>query len=440
MSRSVAIVGAGPAGLAAAFWRLRAEPDAELALFEAAPRAGGWVRSELRAGHLCEHGPQAVRPGEGLPAIAAALGIEHLLVPSSGAARRRWIARGGRLLAVPTGPLSLLGTRLLSARGKLRLLREPRVPRGGSDDETVAAFAARRFGAEVAPLVQAMVAGVFAGDATRLEVASAFPLLHRLEREHGSVLRGLRRQRRGRRAAPAPALCSFRGGMQVLVDRLAASLGDRVATGRPVTALARDGARWAVHTGDGRVHRSDELVLACPAHASARLLAGVDGPLAAELAAIPFASLASVWLGFEAGRRPARLRGFGFLMAPGAPTPVLGAIYCTELFGDHAPPGHSLVRVLLGGVRSPDALQGGDDQLAALAESALREHTGLRTAVTFRHVVRAGRAIPQYERGHAARLARIGRHLAGLPGLSLCGNSYRGVALGAQLADGAVTG
>jgi oxygen-dependent protoporphyrinogen oxidase len=47
--------------------------------------------------------------------------------------------------------------------------------------------------------------------------------------------------------------------------------------------------------------------------------------------------------------------------------------------------------------------------------------------------VRVRRAIPQYDRGHGARLVRIDDHLRGLPGLDLRGNAYRGVAVTAQL-------
>jgi oxygen-dependent protoporphyrinogen oxidase len=54
---------------------------------------------------------------------------------------------------------------------------------------------------------------------------------------------------------------------------------------------------------------------------------------------------------------------------------------------------------------------------------------GITTPPIFHSMVRWNRAIPQYHLGHLARLARIESRAAGLPGLFLGGNAYRGVAL-----------
>jgi oxygen-dependent protoporphyrinogen oxidase len=49
--------------------------------------------------------------------------------------------------------------------------------------------------------------------------------------------------------------------------------------------------------------------------------------------------------------------------------------------------------------------------------------------------IRHERAIPQYVLGHADRLVAIGARLAGIPGLFLAGNSYRGIAINSCLAE-----
>jgi oxygen-dependent protoporphyrinogen oxidase len=50
-------------------------------------------------------------------------------------------------------------------------------------------------------------------------------------------------------------------------------------------------------------------------------------------------------------------------------------------------------------------------------------------------VIRHARAIPQYVLGHRDRLAAIDRRLRNIPGLFLAGNSYRGIAINACLAE-----
>jgi oxygen-dependent protoporphyrinogen oxidase len=48
-------------------------------------------------------------------------------------------------------------------------------------------------------------------------------------------------------------------------------------------------------------------------------------------------------------------------------------------------------------------------------------------ARVFRHL----RGIPQYTLGHPARVAAIERRLERFPGLTACGNSYRGISVNA---------
>lgn len=440
MSHKTLIIGGGPAGLAAGFWRYQQDSAAGLHVLEASANPGGWVRTERRDGYLCELGPQAVRPSPELDALVAALGIQDAIRPASPSAKTRWVGRNGRLMAVPTKPLGMLTTRLLSWPAKLRVLKEKRIPpldRAANPRESVHDFVARRFGERTTPLVQAMVSGIFAGSADRLEVASSFSMLVELEREYGSVLRGLGQRRKAAAGSPkknTAALYSLQGGMGTLTDHLAAALGDRLTCNATVESLEAAGSQFTARLGDGSTHTADAVVLACPARVSAELLADTAPDLAAELRGIPFASLASVYLGFSSSKLPAKMRGFGFLLEPRTDTPVLGAIYCSDLFADHAPPGKQLVRVMLGGVQHPEAAALDDEKLIQIATSAVRQHTGLKAEVGFHHVQRAMQAIPQYEPGHGERLQRIDRHLEALPGLSLVGNSYRGIALAAQLA------
>lgn len=442
------VVGGGPAGLAGAYWRARATPDAPLCVLEASERPGGWVRSDVVDGYLCELGPQAIRPTPQLAALISALGAQDAQIEASPAARSRWVGRGGRLIPTPGGPASLVSSPLLSLRGKARLLKEPLVPQGGSPDETVSDFVARRFGSEVVSVVQAMVSGVFAGDADRLEIAAAFPLLAGAEQAGGSVLRGIGKARKQQAEVDLPggtegdhgrALLTFEGGVEGLVRRLVAALGERLRAGEPATALERDGERWSVRMAAGTVE-DDSVVLACPAGAAARLVSDLDPALAAELGGVPTASLASVYLGFSARELPPTLQGFGFLLEPAEATPVLGGLYCSSLFPGHAPPGQALVRVMLGGVRHPGAVDLGDQELIDLATDSLRRYGGLSAPIDFAHITRVRDAIPQYERGHGARLARIGERLARHPGLSLRGNSYRAIAFGKQLGVGDALG
>lgn len=59
------------------------------------------------------------------------------------------------------------------------------------EDESIDEFMTRRFSASFAAnLVDPMISGIYAGDTSKLSIQSVFPMLKRLELQHGSILRG----------------------------------------------------------------------------------------------------------------------------------------------------------------------------------------------------------------------------------------------------------
>lgn len=432
------IVGAGPAGLAAAFWHRQQRPEVELLVLESASQPGGWVQSEDIAGLHCELGPQAIRPDDDSEAMVAALGLGAEVLPADPQAQQRFIARAGRLIAAPRGPGDLLRTPLLSLLGKLRFLSEPWRKQGRDPTETVAAFCARRLGRESVPLAEAFASGVFGGDAHQLEMASAFPAVWRLEQEHGSLLKGAKA--RARPPAGRPALHSFAGGMRTLItglgEHLSRSTADPLRCGAEVTRVRRSGKGFALEIhGAGESLRCSELTLAVPARHAAHLLGELGPDLATELGAIPSAGIANVYLGFDRDAVAEELSGFGFLVDHREPIPVLGMIYAGSIFPGLGDPGLFLCRAMLGGSTHPEALELPDSSLIETADATLRRYTGLAAPLRHAAVRRAPAAIPQYTVGHRARLAAIRAQLGRYPGLRLRGNSYAEVSVVGQLRE-----
>lgn len=220
----VVVIGAGVTGLTCAVHLLEGARagarDLSLLVVEAAERAGGHAWTVREDGFVVEGGPNGYLDKEREPeprALARLLGIESRVIEANPAAKRRFVLRDGRLRLVPDGPASLVSSRILSPRGKLRLVLEPWARRAPAGDESVFDFAARRIGREAAEvLVDAAVSGISAGDSRTLSVASAFPIMKEMERDHGSLIRAMV-ARRGQRPA---RLVSFEGGMETLIAAL----------------------------------------------------------------------------------------------------------------------------------------------------------------------------------------------------------------------------
>jgi oxygen-dependent protoporphyrinogen oxidase len=271
-------------------------------------------------------------------------------------------------------------------------------------------------------------------------VAAAFPRLPVMEREAGSVVRGFLRAAKQRkreaqaRGEPRPGpmrMWSFREGLQVLIDAMAAQLGGAVKCGAAVRSVAESAsvARWEL-TGDrGESWAADAVVLTCPAYEQAAILQDLDPALADEVGAIPYNRIAVVALGYRQGDCPGSVDGFGYIAPQNTRRDVLGVQWCSSIFPGRAPPGCVLWRALCGGVHRAEQLDWDDDRLAKAVHDEIKLAMGVTGEPIFRRVVRWPRAIPQYVVGHLARVARIDALAAKHPGLFLTGNAYRGVAM-----------
>lgn len=438
----IVIVGGGIAGLSTA-WALRwRDPGAHLLVLERGPRTGGNIRTEHVDGYTCEGGPDGfLDSAPDTLRLVRQIGLERRLLPSRDAARKRYIFRKGRLHQVPLSPQEMIRSPLLSPTGKLRLLCEPFSRRAADADESIHDFAARHIGEEAATvLVESMVSGIFAGDAHALSLRACFPKMWEMELRHRSLVRAMIATRKERKTtdtpgAPAGKLTSFVSGMTELVDGLTAALAESVRTETRVLNVRRDPETegWNVLTTAGHLE-ADAVILAGPAAESSEFLRTFDPRLARELDDIPTAPVAVLALGYDAAA-VGPLDGFGFLVPRAEGIRTLGALWETSIYPNRAPEGKALLRVILGGAQDREAVTLSDDELLVVVRQDLERTMGLTAPPEFVKITRHPRGIPQYERGHLARLARIDALAAMHRGLFLAGNSYRGVSMNSCIAD-----
>ena len=446
---NVAVLGGGLTGLTAA-WRLSGAGHS-VSLLESAPRLGGSVVSEWVDGWLVEGGPNSLRgDSPEIGAMLDELGLAPERIEPDAVAKRSYISLGGKLVALPP-PSSLkefMATPFLTMRARMRVAAESMFkPRARSADVSVADFVRDHFGEVVLDrIAQPLVGGIWAGDAERLSVRSAFPQAWEAERTTGSLLRTLaeRARKRSEEGLPAaqPAM-SFRRGMQALSNALASRLppGTAVlnASVRAVRPVA--GARWRVQwTGDGGEHSGefDRVIAAIPGYCLARLEIGHEGerPLAG-LSEIEYPAVASVFVGYrrEAVEHP--LDGFGALVPAAENRSILGVIFSSSLFPGRAPDGHVALTALAGGALTPLVTRLAPAELTRLVCEDLGALLGARGKPAFVRHTLWPHGIPQYNLGFERHIAAMDACERSNPGLLIGGSVRDGISVPECLASGA---
>jgi protoporphyrinogen/coproporphyrinogen III oxidase len=450
----IAIVGAGIAGLAAAFF-LRDEP-AQVIVLDGAARPGGKLAVAEVAGCPVDVGAEALltRRPEGTGLIEAA-GLGGELVPAGTTAARIW-SRGEmrplparQFMGVPADAAGLAQAGLLSTAGLARARQEPDLPSTHRDgDVPVASYVAARFGQEVVDrLVDPLLGGVYAGRSEELSFEATLPALADESRRHATLTAAVAAllppaASDGAASAPRPPVfSSLAGGLGTLPAALATASGAQLRTGAMVRELAATDRGWRLTIGSAHAPQwldADAVILALPGRPASRLLTGVPGAAAASaaLGEISYASMAIVTLAYPVAAFPRLPDTSGYLVPAVDGHPVKAVTFSSVKWPQLRQRAADLifVRCSLGRIGEEQVLQRDDAELTALAAADLAAATGVRGAPTASLVTRWGGALPQYTVGHLDRVARVQASLATQPRLAGCGAAYAGVGIPACIA------
>jgi protoporphyrinogen/coproporphyrinogen III oxidase len=441
MAKRVAIIGGGISGLCVAYRLWKSCVD--FVLFEKHAEVGGNIKTNIHNGFLYESGPNSTLTSPELIDLIEDLGLTSQIAAPRPRARRRFIVRGGRLVALPSGPIGLISTTAFSPATKLSLIKEPFRRNRGDENESAASFFERRLGREVVDYaVDPFISGIYAGDSEKLAIEYAFPRLFEMERDFGSIVMGTIRSSKDKSSSVpkgTPRSLSFTRGMQTLVDALKAKLGNSVRTNCGDLKIDRavDG-RIEITSANGR-DLFEAVVICTPAYVASDLVDGFDPELARELAGIYYPPVSVVYTGHrqeDVGRKP---DGFGFLVPGVEKREILGSLWTSSIFAGRAPEGHHLFTTFIGGSRNPELGHSSEDELMGIAMAELKALMKVTGEPVFSAVKKWPRAIPQYNIGYGSVIDAIERFREDNPDLFLCGNYYQGISVSDCVKNGRET-
>jgi oxygen-dependent protoporphyrinogen oxidase len=456
--KRVVIIGAGIAGLTTAFSMREhgkgAAGDIEVLVIERSPRVGGNILTETVDGFVIEGGPDCfLSEKPWAMELAKRLGLEHRLLATNDETRKTFVYSGGRLHELPEGVILMVPTRiaplamsgLMTLRGKLRMAIEVFVPRRkDGSDETLGSFVRRRLGQEALDkIAEPLVAGVHAGDPETMSVRASFPRFVELEEQYGSLILGMLKRMRRTKKAPAgrgpkaggrvTMFMTLRGGLSELTGALEGALSrfekTRIMTGAAATYVREKGGGYEIGLESGPSIEADAVVVTAPAYAASSLLSGLDQGLSQGLLSIPYASTATVSLGFRRSGIKHPLNGFGFVVPRSEKRGIMASTWTSVKFDHRAPEGHVLLRCFVGGSKDPSLLALDDAGMIRMALGELRLMMGIEAEPVLARVFRWKDSMPQYTVGHEARVASIEEAASRHPGLFLTGSAYRGIGI-----------
>lgn len=446
METQLVIVGGGISGLAAAYYLeqqvLAANLPLSTTIIEKEANLGGKIATHREDNFIMEGGPESfvTRKPEAWE-LCHELGIQDRLVGTTGSGKN-YVLHNGRPAIVPTGPGAFISSPLLSASGKLRLLKEPFMPpRTDPGDESLGSFLRRRLGDEMVDnIVKPAIGSVYLGDVDQMSVQVSFDRFAEFEREHGSLVKGmftLMKEKRAERKATGaprpskkPAFATLKNGLMELVETVADNIQGEILTGTAVSALHYDPTQslpYELALSSGETIRAHIVVLTTPTFAMADLLADHDTAVAHQLRSIPYNPVTTVNIAFNRSDISDPFDGFGVVVPDTERSQLLAIEGMSVKFPHRAPDDQFVLRVFVGGQKHAHLVDLPDDELTTLIRRELAAIFDINAEPTKIQIFRWQPANPQPAVGHLTTIAGIEKQLtAELPNLYLTGAGLRG--------------
>lgn len=446
----VLILGGGISGLTLAY-RLeqqlsRSGIPPQITLLEGSSRFGGILETKRRDDFIMEAGADSfITDKPAALELAQELGLQNQILQTQKENRRSFILNNAKLQPVPQGFYliapgniqAFLQSSILTMRGKFRVLLEPFIKKGMKRDESVKDFIVRRFGVEAYEKIgQAMIGGIYSGDAAKLSLQSTMLKLWEMEQKYGSVIKGVRAMQAQSTQGTSTSgpryslFVSFKEGLSTLPEALCKKIKTtRLLSEKKVTEINKKDS-WEVQTSDGDTFQADILCSTLSAAQNAELLSSASPTLSSELAQINHTSAVTVNLVGRAQDFPSNYKGFGFVVPQKEKSPVIGCTFSSLKWAHRAPKEHHLIRVFLGGVNQDNLLKVSSDQdLIARASGEIQRILGFKTIPELAEVKRYQNAMPQYELGHIHLAEKVHQEAEKLEQFYLLSNAFGGVGI-----------
>lgn len=403
---SAILIGAGISGLITGYYLNK--QGFSCTIIEERPRVGGAISTIFKDKWLVEEGPNSIlMTNPIIKTVIDELGLSSQIIFANNDAKKRFILKKSKSIALPSSLSTFLKTELFSTRAKFRLFKEPFIKMNDNPDESLADFVERRLGKEFLDYaINPFVAGIYAGDPTNLSVRFAFKKLYNLEQTYGSLIMGQikgakARKRSNEISKDRAGMFTFKEGLITLPQALEENLKSDILLNTKLLNISFHNPGWEIeYQTKGKIQqkiRADKLILTLPAHKYSAL------PLPNEikdalhiLDSVNYPPVSVLALGFKKEDIAHPLDGFGILNPEKENRFSLGTLFTSSIFEHRAPDNFHLLTTFIGGARNPDYAALPIDTLTKKVIGDLKQSIGIKGEPQFVHHRFWPKSIPQY--------------------------------------------
>ncbi|MCP1145856.1 protoporphyrinogen oxidase [Lysinibacillus endophyticus] len=440
--RKVAIIGGGITGLTAAFYLQKEAQQNNLpidvVLIESSLRLGGKIHTLRKDGFIIERGPESFLDyNNSVRELAAELGIEHEMVTNNQG--QTYVVVGSELNPIPSlltyqGSLkvsSFITSGLFSLSGKLRAVGDLLLPKTRDDeDEPIGDFFRRRFGKEVVEnLVEPLLAGTFAGDIDHLSIQSMFPQFYQLEKEHRSLILGMKKSSH-QPNSQNESYQTFKNGLETLIESIESSLSPTsILKGVKVESIdkSKDGT-VQIYFNNIPPLKCDAVIMTTPFNVTKSIFNTYG--LLEDLPNMNYATIATVNMAFKQDELKKYKDAMNFFVSRNSNLSITTCTWTNHKWNNVAPEGYDLLRVYIGRVGDEAIVELSDSDIEKTVLQDLKTAIGITEQPLFTVVTRWKQSMPQYTVGHEKRIEMIKEQLhMEFPNVKLVGSSYEGISV-----------
>jgi len=391
----IVIIGAGISGLTLAYELEKANKP--YILLESSSRTGGYIHTVKMKDYLLEVGPNSILIDAAFNDFLNELNLTSSIEDAAAVNKNRFIYKNARVKQIPSGPLSLLFSSFFSFQTKKNILKEVFNTSKTIENESVYDFFTRRFSKEFTQYtIDPFATGVYAGDIKQLLIEETFPQLISLEKQYGSIIKGVFKKGFGARRRTA----TFTYGLQTLTNTLTQRISNISLKTKALSVLKLEsGLEVTIQKNGYEIEKivANNVVFCGTTFHAAELLNEHFPTHASKLKQVQYAPMKAVYAAFKRKDVNHSMLGFGCLYPSVETSFLAGTIWNSSIFKNRCPEDEILTTSFIGGMHHPEYTCLIDEEIKERAVNQLKKDLNITGNPIFVYVAGWEKAIPQYD-------------------------------------------